>query len=405
MIYVLFFGFLASFVSFYRQRNWRSGVLSVVLLGLNFYNYFYTWTYLYAFGGFLVLLLLLQKQWLRALQISAIFVSAIPLAIPYALNLYHAMIHPVYHDAAMRFGVIMSHAPLFIGAVATFALLLFFFVFSRQDKDRYFFCLALLLAPILTLNQQVFTGKLLQEAHYHWFFHKPIAIITTLMVLFYLMSRYQWDKYKKLLACIIILISIGIGIFIQAYSYSYDKRDGGNIAVDRQRYGPVMDWLNAHAAKEAVLFGNDETSHLTVIYTPLNLMYHRVAMNSLAATKERLLDVLFTFYRLRNVTRDNAREVFFAERGYISSSLYGIYYRELLGTYETIPDEKIEEVLQLYLATLSTPKTAWLQLVFSKYQVDYMVWDKKADPSWDLARYPFFKQIALFGDLAIYQRI
>jgi hypothetical protein len=70
MIYVLFFGFLASFVSFYRQRNWRSGVLSVVLLGLNFYNYFYTWTYLYAFGGFLVLLLLLQKQWLRAIAMD-----------------------------------------------------------------------------------------------------------------------------------------------------------------------------------------------------------------------------------------------------------------------------------------------------------------------------------------------
>src|SRR3989344_9562083 len=63
MIFIPLFGFLITFWLFYKKRLWWWGVMSAVLLGLNFYNYFYSWTYLYAFGGVLVLSLLLMRQW------------------------------------------------------------------------------------------------------------------------------------------------------------------------------------------------------------------------------------------------------------------------------------------------------------------------------------------------------
>ena len=151
------------------------------------------------------------------------------------------------------------------------------------------------------------------------------------------------------------------------------------------------------------MFGNDETSHIAVIYTPLNVFYHRAAIYFLSATEARLFDVVFSFYRLRGIDANNARETFFAERSYISSNIYGMHYRELLGSYGAIPDEKIEEILAVYMETLSVSTPEWLEDVLAKYEVEYIVWDKKNDPSWQLGKYSFLKEVAVFDDIAIYQ--
>lgn len=403
MIYVFFFGFLLTFWQFYRQRHWWYGAASVVLLGLNFYNYFYTWTYLYAFGGLLVLFFLIQRNWTEVLRIGSIFAGALLFAIPYILNLYRASLHPAYEEAGIRFGMVLSREPLFVGFVVLGALALFLWKFPREDKGTYFFGLALLLAPFVTMNQQLITGRVLQEAHYHWFFHKPIGAIFVLITIFSVLTIWGLGRYKKLFAAAIIAVSVFVGVFTQIHSYAYDPRDGGDIAIERQRYGPIMNWLNANATKEAVVFGNDESSHITVIYTPLNVFYHRASIYSLAATKERLQDVLFAFYRLRGVTREDAREVFFEERGYISANTYGIYYRELLGSYDSIPNEKIEEILARYEGILSIPTAQWLQDTWARYDVEYVIWDKTLDPEWQLEQYPFLEEATVFDDLALYR--
>ncbi|MEK7614410.1 MAG: hypothetical protein AAB428_01965 [Patescibacteria group bacterium] len=402
MIYIFLFGFLAAFWLFYKNKKWTYGVLSAVLLGLNFYNYFYSWTYLYAFGGILILFLLIQKKWQEALKITAVFLGALVVAIPYGINLYNATLHPAYQEAALRNGVIQTHAPLFVGFVVIGALALFLWKFPREDRGKYFFGLALLLAPFITMNQQLLTGKVLQENHYHWFFHKPIAVIFVLIIIFYFLSRRKLDFYRKAFAVLIITASFAIGMFVQAASYLYGKNDGGNVAIERQKYGPVMRWLNENSEKEAVVLANNEASHLTVIYTPLNVFYHRAGMFSLAATNDRLLDTLFTFYRLRGVSAKGAREVFFAERGNISTNIYGMHYRKLSGAYEAIPDEKIAETVTLYEKTLAVPAHDWLKQMMDKYEVEYVIWDKKNNPTWNLDQYGYFNKAAEFGDLAVY---
>jgi len=405
MVYLLFFGFLVSFLLFYQKKDWRWGLVSTIILGLNFYNYFYSWTFLYAFGGFLGLIFLIQRKWQGALRIASVFIGALFLAIPFSLNLYLATLYPTYEEVSVRFGVICSHFPLFIGVVALLAIVVFLLGFPKEDKEKYFFCLSLLLAPLVTMNQQILTGKVLQVSHYHWFFHKPIAVIIVIIILFYFLESRGLVFYKKALVTFIIVISVFTGVFVQTVSYFSDSRDGGNIAIERQKYGPVMKWLSDNAEKEAVVFANDEASHLTVIYTPLNVFYHRAAIYSLSATKMRLLEVLFTFYRLRGVSAKEAQEVFLAESGYISSNIYGMHYRELLGSYEAIPDEKIEEISALYRETLSISTSKWLEQTWGRYGVEYLVWNKKADPLWDLEKYSFLKKVATFGNIAIYKFI
>lgn len=404
MIYVFFFGFLVAFWLFYKNRDWRYGIASAILLGLNFYNYFYSWTYLYAFGGILVLSLLIRKQWREAVRIFWVFFGALLVAIPYAINLYRASLHPAYEEAGLRFGVVETHAPLFVGFMVIGALVIFLWKFPKEDQERYFFSLALLVAPFVALNQQLITGKVLQPAHYHWFFHKPMAVIFIFMIIFYMFAQKGWVFHRKALATLILAGSLATAVFVQATSYYDGTNDGGKIAIDRQKYGPVMTWLSEHAEKEAVVLANNEISHMTVIYTPQNVYYHRAAMYSLAATKERLLEVIFTFYRLRGIEPNKVRDVFFAERAYLSANIYGMHYRELFGSYEAIPDEKIEEIVTRYEETSQVLVSKWLNDILAKYEVEYVIWDKQKELGWNLDQYAFLKKAVEFGDLAIYRR-
>lgn len=404
MIYVFFFGFLVSFWYYYKNRTVRYGILSAVLLGLNFYNYLYTWTYLYAFGGLLVLFHMYERQWKEVKKLSYVFFGALIVGIPYLINLYKVTTYPTYEEVGARFGVVLTHMPLFVGFTVIIAIFAFLFFFPKKDTYEYYFNLALVLTPFITMNQQIITGKILQPNHYHWFFHKPVVIIVICIVIFSLLTRLGWTRLRALTAGAMLVVSVATGAFIQYVSYHDGFNDGGAIAIERQKFGPIMEWLNVHAEREAMVFANNEASHITVIYTPLNVFYHRaLPFASLSATKARQLETLFTFYRLRGVGYNDAREAFYADREQVSAEIYGIYYQTLLGSYSAIPDEKIDEIVALYQETLSTPKDEWLMNVWKKYEVEYFIWDKKNDPLWHLEKYPFLKEVAVSGDLSIYQ--
>lgn len=404
MIYIFFFGFLAAFWKFFERLDWRWAAAAAVLLGANFYNYFYTWTYLFAFGGVLGLSLLLRRKWEEALKVAAVYIGSLVVAAPYLLNLYATTKHPEYLGASLRKGVIETHEPLFVGFVVLLALGAFLIFYPREDKKRYFFWLALLVAPFVTLNQQLLTGKILQAGHYHWFFHKPMAIILGIVLALYLIKKYlPQPMLRKTLVALAVVGSIGVGVFVQAASYQSGTNDGGQVAIERQKYGPAMQWLSANAQKEEVVFANDEASHMVAIYTPLNLFFHRAGMYSLAATHERLLDNQYAFLRLRGIGRDDAAQVIYDERNDLSGLIWGMHYRELLGAYDLVPQEKLDEVTEGYLATLKTLEREWFRALLEKYDVSYLVWDKGADPAWRPSRFSFLREAAAFGDIVIYE--
>ncbi len=400
VIHIFFFGFLTSFWLFYTKRDPRWGVVSALLLGLNFYNYFYAWSYLYAFGGLLGLSLLLRRQWRLAFEVAAVYIGALLVAIPYGLNLYRASGYEVYAQTSERFGVVLTHEPLFWGMTATAAILVFFLGFPRQDKGLYYFGLSLVLTPLITHSQQLITGKILQPGHYLWYSTKPVAVLFCLMVVLYFLSRVGFEKQGRMLAGFLVGVSILGGAYTQAFSYAHGAADGGAVALERQRYGALMDWLNENAQKEDVVLGNDEVSYLTTIYTPLNVFYHRAAIYTLAATPKRLDDVLFTFYRLRGVNAQDAPRVFKEERRVISNNLFGMRYQALSGSSAAIPDDVIDTVALRYAETLEVPAEQWLEDVLEEYKVRFVVWDTKND-SWNL-NYSFLREEARIGDFAVY---
>ncbi len=405
MVQLPLFAFLISLWLLLKRGGWLLGFTSTLLLGSAFYNYFYLWTYLYAFGGLLGIFFLLQKQWKFVYKLSAVYGGAVLVAIPYLINLYNVTKHPLYDVVSERIGVVHTHAPLWVGTVVFASIILFFVLYPKENRESYLFNLALILTPFITLNQQLLTGKIMQAGHYHYYFHKPIAIILVVVAIYLYLKKNQLFLYKKALTIILVTLSIFVAIFIQYTSYTRDNIYGGSIAVERQKYGPAMRWLSENADKDDVVLGNDEVSQLVTIYTPLNVFYHRaVSYSSLRATEERLFDMLFTIYRLSGVNDEKtAKEVFYKDRERIAFDLYHFYYQDEKGSPIGLPKDEVERLLNIYNSTLELPRAEYLREMFEKYQVEYIVWDKDTNPNWNVETLPFVSKVASFGDIEIYE--
>lgn len=400
MIFFFFFGFLLCFWLFLERKQWSWGIASAVLLGLSFYEYLYTWTFLYAFGGLLFLVYFFQRNWPDLKRVALVFAGALLIAVPYFINLYRsfAQTDPTIQEVSQRHGLIETGG-FTLGFLIPFLFAVFIFFFPRENRRRLFFSLALITAPFIVLNQQMITGQTLVNAHYHWYFHTPLGIIFLLAILFYWLDRKKWNFLRKFSAVLIIIASIYTGLLIQGASYAANETE----ALRYQRYGQVMDWLNDNGQKDEVAFANGELSQVVTIYTPLNVFQHFTIDISFAATQDRLLDTLFARYRLAGVGPDQARDIFFSDKRNISWSLYGIHYRETTGSYEGISDEIVEDVLQKYQQSLAVSNSEFLNQLWDRYEVKYLIWDKKIDPQWRLDQYPFLKKVWEREEFAIYQ--
>lgn len=400
MTYFFLFGFILFFWLFFAKNQWRWGIISAVFLGLSFYDYFYTWTFLCVFLGVLILIFLFQKRWRDIKKIALILLGSAIIAIPWFFNLYQLFSHPNYQAIIQRFGMLGGRVPV-LSILAPLLFIAVLVIFPRiTNKDRYFFALALASSPVIALNQHIVTGKVLSEGHYHWYFTFPLAVIF-LFILFFLRFPDRLKFLKKSLAISAIFFSIFAGIIVQSFSYAFHEQE----LLGMQKYGPLTDWLNQNANPEEVVFANDPVSQMVVIYTPLNVFYHPSAKYTLAATKELLLDAVFTFYRLDGVGLKEANSVFLINKREISALIYSQYYRELTGDYSGIPNEIIGQFSEMYKQSLTVPTSEFLNDIWTKRRVNYVVWDKKTNPLWQLDQYPFLVKMADIGDFVIYQKI
>ncbi len=406
--FLFFFGFLLFFWLFFDaliklniKKLWIWGAVSTLILGLSFYIYPYTWTFLYAFLGVFFLILIFQKKWQDAKRTLYVVFGGIIISIPYFLNTYEASLHPHFWEIIIRFRYIVTRQPIF-GFLVPSLFVIFLVLFPKKWKSQFIFSLALLIAPFIVLNQQLITGRVLSIGHYHWYFHQPLAIIFLIIILLYQTKLWQ-DKLKlfksisvsKILAFLIIGVSIYTGIVIQISSYQASE----NKILSEQRYAPVVEWLNVNAEKEEVVLAASELPSILSIYTFLNQFspdYHY-----LSASNERILNSLFLFYRLDGVKGEEAKDLFLQEeeRKYISGSVYNTHYENLYGSTAAIPDQVLYSFAEKYQDFLLIPIDKFLEM----HEVKYVIWDTRNYPRWDLDQYHFLNKVYEEGDFIIYK--
>ena len=377
-----FYGyFLALWKFLFKPKNEKlEGVITAILLGLAFYTYFFVYSFVAVFTALLFFWFLFKKDFVKAKRVVAISLGGILIGIPTFLNTLQAMHMPNYVLATQRVGAFLGHGFIF-SRVWWGAFIIFLLLWKKikNEKMRIFVFLFLVTGFILT-NQQVITGHMIPAPqHYHWYYLSPFIGALFMMLLAFLAKKYLKPKTSLALCVGALLLMVWLGAFFQKRSYDQYLP----MVTDEQRYADVLTWLNTNTPKDAAVLGNPLFSSLVVGVTHDNAYYHHGLTDFMVPT-ERLRDGYFVYAYLDGLTKpEDVQASFDANRYIIGSWLYGEYYRQMTGDRGGYSDAIQQKLVTDYKAFLSKDFMTDLK----QYPINYIVWDKQKDPTWDVERF------------------
>lgn len=348
-------------------------LLSGLIFGLSLYAYIYTWSFFVVFAGLYFPYFLFTKNWNKVKAVFSIIAIHGAISIPYWINFLRARVHPFYDDTAMRFGTLNSHEPIFGMWVAILVVVTLFFWPKKYEAAEKFFLLAVLSLWIV-LNQQVITGTLLQQAHYHWNITKPFAVASIAAMLFiFLLDRFIASKHIKsliVLAAVFMLFSHAALAQISSYKYNYPR------TVERQKYADLVSYLSAAYPETRVIWTNDMAADPFIAsYTAHDSINNNSAIYYLIS-QDYFIKKLFLQYRMRSVAPKDIGDTLREEKGFVSQYIFGMYYRERFGDRAFLPDaflERLEREYKIFYASS-------YEKIFNDLEIDLVVWDLKAEP-------------------------
>ena len=349
-------------------------VLSNLLGGairLSFYTYFYSLTFVLALNFVVALLWFFFGKKKEVWNLALVTLGGLLVGAPALWAIYEAAKHIDYPQIT-AYSTQFGHIP----EISKNGLLvaLFFVIYLFRTKahraigvihDHALFLGALFITTFVVVNQQVLTGISLHSGHYHHNFNIPIFIIVLMFLASvvtrnFLCSRntgsentrsnleesipkvrpcvFWRDRVFRALPWILSVVFIATGTTIQYFSYINDAPQ----ASEDQRYMAALSWLRDNTPKDSVIMANERLSNLVTIFTENNVMWSSGATNYLMPP---------------------ARVRFTPEN--------------LLKSSDFLHDIK-------------------------QYRVDYILWDQRYDPDWNIER--FHLPIKFSGeDLTIYE--
>lgn len=393
---LFFFGFLYFFWRFIETRRKKWWSMSVIIFGLSFYVYPYTWTYLSVVVGLYFLSALVRRKWHNVLAYLLLMVTAYAIALPYFFNTWRLVSNPWYEQLTKLYGLRESHDFVFSGTVIAIIVLicLWNWLQKKSTTRETIFFVTLALAGIIAINQHVITGKVLYYGHYHWYFIKPIFSLVIALFLFGLVDFLKLNLIIKkcLFGLIVTLVFINAyNVQLSAYSRDYNRY------LEMQRYYQAINWLNANAKSgqtvyvpESYYFSLPNRSGVNNIpsvtfnrmissYTDLNVYFSRYLNFYLIPYQNYQRYNLFFTLKLLSVTPDNVY-------GYLDThrDIFFDYYADYLKvrglTYADISDDELKQLSSDYADFYNL---SWSEIM-RKYPLDYIVWDQQ-----DLPALPF----------------
>lgn len=385
---LFFFGFLYWYWRLHQTNNRWFGIGCMMVFGLSFYVYPYTWSLLLVFLSLMFLAAVWQRQRRNALWISAISIGGFVIAIPYFVNVYQLIHDPSYGTLTDSWGL---HAgrPFVVGSILCIAVALLAVIHKINKKNNNYslwFLLALLISGFIALNQQLITGRVFYYGHYHWYYNKPFFAIIVAISIGALLRYYKVNlKIQQTFATVLVGIFLYNGIMIQWVSYQYHF----NHYLALQSYRPVIDWLKKNAAKDSVVYvpgsfyypidGRTQErdtpslalSRFIVSYTSLNLYFNEYANFYLLPYDQYKQYNLFITLKLLGVKPDVAF-VFLRRQPEFFYDVYYSYFKVRGLTYNDLPDSLIAKAVFDYQ---NFDAITW-PAILKKYPLDYIVWDK-----------------------------
>lgn len=384
---LFFFGYLHTLLTIWRRKSKNISIIWYALVlffvGISFYIYFYTWTFFAVLSGLFVALLIWKKEYEKLKRVLIVLVGASLVGIPYMLELHSFTSHPYYADISKTFGLLYSHKPILslAGIIVTILFLGTLWLQRQEGKETpkdVLFLGSVLLSTYIVINQQIITGILLQEGHYHWFFNMPIFGIILIWSLYMILKR-TYPKIYTMFIWGLVVASVLMFILVQTSSYKVQAP----IFSQEQSYMNVIQWLNENAGHDDVVLADNDLSDLIPIYTNLYDYWDEYGFTYLIP-RERVMHALFTYLYLYDVDPATLPEAAYHPPIKEYSTAY--QYREvsiLLGDKKAYLNGFYpEDMAEQYKAIRMRPISEQLN---GPYRVDYIIVTERTGSNWHKA--------------------
>jgi len=399
-------------LKFLYQSNYKNAFIMGIFFGLLFHIYTYYWTFYIVFFVIYILVNIILKRHIEYKKYLLVTLIVFCFSIPYFISMLKSIGLPYYIESLTRIGMVNTHFPsgrkIFMWGFLT--LILFFMAYKKKVIDinnKSLLLLSGILAAIITVNHHLITGKNLQFSSHYWMLSVFIFIFTLVYIINLLLEKI---KYKKIKLVILVLVFLYIFYYPTTYAISIIEGDAisySENSIKQQNYAPIFKWLNENTYPDEVVFANNELSGLIPVYTANNVFYFAMAGLHFMSDKE---------FQERFILNNYWHE--YNEQYAIDNKfgIWGAYYqtkydheqsknkiRKLFfippKEYIKIPQEKIDKFLELAKEIQSNDFESQLK----KYRVDYLIWNKAADPDWKINDQKFLSLIIQVDDLAIYK--
>lgn len=265
---ILFFAYLHVLLTALRKKTWNWFILLGILFGLSFYIYLYSYTFFLALNFVVLFICLIKKE--RKTSIGILSASTMGVAIGSfsIMNTINLYAHPYFKSMAVLSDIVSSHHPI-VSTAGIITLIVFLaFLFKHKNYLNLTFLGALLVTSFVVINQQIITGVLVQEGHYHWYFNTPIFMLILVVAGYYLVGR-KHQAIGITVAVFLCAISLVNAVLIQTSSYEH-------LAIKtrtNQKYMAVLDWIRIKTPKGSVIMANQSLSEIVPVYTSANVVW------------------------------------------------------------------------------------------------------------------------------------
>ncbi len=400
-----------------RPSEWSRNDILVALAGLSFgllfYIYFFAWTFVLAFT---VTLFGLYLFFDRSIAKKAGTVLGIGLALG-VYNIYRifSFVNSPEGEKFSYFSWLVHGNTLIFSKIGFIAAILLAIFIWRSPKDKnILFMTSLIIAGWVALNQQIITGKILQYAHYYWFFIVPISIVISFYIIWQLLDigPSLTRKFFAFLIVGIVFVNTGVGQYRSSLMTLESK-------IYDQNFKPLINALNLNSAPGVILAADDVNATLFTIYTSHDLFWYSFALMD-KTSMSRAKEALFTYLYLNKNSRNDIQkylekvmqdqnEVSFYKDLYMaiegqSSGLDYYDYVNKVSDLKIIGEHRKEIISELnkdYRAIFKS-RTAFADLL-NKYGINYIVWDKNKHPEWDLSVISGLQEIVSSNNIFLYQ--
>ncbi len=396
-----------------RDRKLPWAVVAGVAGGTLFYIYPYYWTYWIVFMGLSTLasfvLLRREKSYLWLMGVGAL---ACVIGIPYFLTTYASSKLPYAQETFARFGV-ATHVPsgFFIVSFTALVLALFALLWWKRLVPRTtetILVVSVVAGGALVTNQHVVTGmNYLFTIHY-----TPLATYLTILALSVCalpLIRYLRARTPSVRRAEPVLVALVVlGSLWGAWPDLHRILTPQSADVAAQRYAPVLSWLDAHTPIDASVYADDTLSLYIPAYTHDNVYYTYVAFLSYLPNSELYARFVGAHYFDASFTRE---DIIAHEAGVFGLAGVGAYQHgamlNRLRAVVHLPPLPFTRYPEAEIATLLSAGTQARKGTFTDalggYHAEYLVWDRIAEPEWQVGKVPGIQKVFEGNDISVYQ--